>query len=230
MQIEFHGAHIKWSDATDGNLGHHPFDPDHGEACCGEPLRDRWSQFHSHGWLRLKQVHGNNVVVANDVREFAGAPADAAITNKFNVALGIATADCAPIALVSDEGIIGAMHAGWRGLAAGVVAETASKMRGMGATRLYAALGPCIHEECYEFLGDDLTMLSQRFGEGVVGKTSNGSTALNMIAAVSAACIASDVDLQYISDDCTAHSGKHFSFRAKKDDARQVMLVWKEAQ
>jgi polyphenol oxidase len=103
----------------------------------------------------LKQVHGRTVVEA----PFEGMPsADAAVTSRPGVLLGIETADCLPVLLV-DPGrrLVAAAHAGWRGTAHGVVAAAVAALRARGSDpgELLAALGPGIGPCCYE-VGDEL--------------------------------------------------------------------------
>ena len=77
------------------------------------------------------------------------------VTTRADVALAVHGADCAIVALWSPEGVIGAAHAGWRGLEAGVIPASAARMRDLGATSLSAVAGPCIGPECYEFGADE---------------------------------------------------------------------------
>jgi hypothetical protein len=79
--------------------------------------------------------------------------ADAMVTDKPNLLLGILTADCAPVLFADLEaGVIGAAHAGWRGAIAGVTDSTISAMERLGARRqnIRAAVGPCIGQASYE--------------------------------------------------------------------------------
>lgn len=107
----------------------------------------------------LHQVHGIAVIrVTEPWRPGEGRRADAMVTDRAGIALGIVTADCAPVLFVDVEnGIIGAAHAGWRGALAGVLEATISAMVGLGATRakIAAAIGPCIAQNSYE-VGPDL--------------------------------------------------------------------------
>lgn len=146
----------------------------------------------------VHQVHGDQVVVlgADDVdpsgRAVSPHHADALVTSVCDVGLGVRTADCAPVVLWSDGatdgGVIGAAHGGWSGLEAGIVEATAESMRSMGATHLSAVLGPCIGPECYEFADADLDRLVGRFGPTVRSVTDSGAAALDLRAAVAAAC------------------------------------------
>lgn len=108
----------------------------------------------------LRQVHGAAVaeVGAAGWAEGAGPDADAVVTRRRGVALGIVTGDCAPV-LFADPGagVLGAAHAGWRGAVAGVLEETVAAMERLGAARnrIAAAVGPCIAQAGYE-VGPDL--------------------------------------------------------------------------
>ena len=107
----------------------------------------------------LTQVHGTGVVhVTVAWPPGAGPPADAMVTDRGDVALGIVTADCAPILLADPgAGVVAAAHAGWRGAAAGVIEATIAAMARLGATpaTTAAAIGPCIRQNSYE-VGADL--------------------------------------------------------------------------
>jgi YfiH family protein len=99
----------------------------------------------------LHQVHGADVVVVEAPwPPGAGPRADAMVTRRPGIGLGIVTADCAPV-LFSGPGIVGAAHAGWRGALAGVL-EAA--VRAMGGKAVRAAIGPCIGPESYEVAAD----------------------------------------------------------------------------
>jgi YfiH family protein len=109
--------------------------------------------------LGLKQVHGAEVVtVTAPWAEGEGPAADALVTAQPGLALGIITADCAPV-LFRDAaaGVAGAAHAGWRGAAAGVLEATLAAMEALGAvrSRIAAVIGPCIAQASYE-VGPDL--------------------------------------------------------------------------
>ena len=102
----------------------------------------------------LSQVHGADVVDI-DAR-YAGVPvADAAVTRTPERPLVVLVADCLPVMLAARDGsVIGLAHAGWRGLAAGVVERTVEAMR-IAPADLCAWLGPCIGPSAFE-VGDDV--------------------------------------------------------------------------
>jgi YfiH family protein len=180
-------------------------------------------------WSWLRQVHGNRAVAVTEPGGSAGERADAAVTAQPGCAVAVLTADCAPVALVSIEGIVAAVHAGWRGLLAGVVEAAVDAMRSTGASDVQAVLGPCIHAECYEFGATDLARMRARFGEGVAATTSNGTRALDVPAAVRAALARANVDDVIDVDACTACSPDgYFSHRARGDRERQALVIWRE--
>lgn len=99
------------------------------------------------------QVHG--IAVAEPTGPWTAEPprADAMVTRTPGVALGILTADCAPILFHdADAGVIGAAHAGWKGALGGVAEATVAAMEALGAKRdrIAAAVGPCIAQVSYE--------------------------------------------------------------------------------
>jgi YfiH family protein len=104
------------------------------------------------------QVHGREVAVV-DVPWVAGEGprADAMVTRQPGVALGVITADCAPV-LFADPvaGVVAAAHAGWRGACGGVLEASVDAMVALGASRdrVVAAVGPCIAQESYEVAAD----------------------------------------------------------------------------
>jgi YfiH family protein len=107
--------------------------------------------------LGVTQVHGIDVITATQAwRPGDGGRADAMVTAVPGLALGVITADCAPVLFADAErGVIGAAHAGWRGAAAGVLEATMAAMQAIGAMRIVAVVGPCIAQESYE-VGTDM--------------------------------------------------------------------------
>ena len=100
------------------------------------------------------QVHSADcVAVIGPWPEATRPRADAMVTSQPGIALGIVTADCAPVLFADlDAGVIGAAHAGWKGAVAGVTDATITAMEALGArrARIIAAIGPCIAQASYE--------------------------------------------------------------------------------
>lgn len=104
--------------------------------------------------VTVHQVHSADAVYADQVWPQSQRPeADAMVTDRPGLLLGILTADCAPVLLADLEaGVIGAAHAGWRGALGGVTDAAIAAMEDLGANRdrIAAAVGPCIGRESYE--------------------------------------------------------------------------------
>lgn len=126
------------------------------------------------------QVHSPTAVIVTEALPNDERPkADALVTDRKGLLLGIVTADCAPVLLADAEaGVVGAAHAGWRGATAGVTDQAIAAMTSLGARveRIAAAIGPSIAKASYEvdhafadrILADDPD--NERFlGEGAGG-------------------------------------------------------------
>lgn len=104
--------------------------------------------------LALHQVHSPDVVTVGEPWDDDHRPtADAVVTARRGVVLGVVTADCAPVLFAEPEaGVIGAAHAGWRGAHGGVLENTVAAMEVLGArrARIVAAIGPTIAQVSYE--------------------------------------------------------------------------------
>lgn len=213
------GARVRWTGRAEGDL--RPTEPASAgrlAAVAGGPV----------SWLR--QVHGDRVVVVDGPAPVEGEEGDALVSAGPGGALAVLTADCAPVALASPEGVVGAVHAGWAGVAAGVVESAVASMRWLGATRVSAALGPCIRAGCYEFGGADLDRLARRLGPGVRSVTAGGAPALDLPAAVRGALARAGAELVADAGVCTACAAdRHFSHRARAEPQRQALIVWSGA-
>lgn len=104
--------------------------------------------------VTARQVHGVTAIeVAQAWDNWSAPEADALVTDRPGLLLGVLTADCGPVLLADPEaGVIGAAHAGWKGALAGVLGEVVGAMARLGARaeRITAALGPCIGPRSYE--------------------------------------------------------------------------------
>jgi YfiH family protein len=121
-----------------------------------------------------RQVHGRNVLVVDGTAALSdGGPVgigDALVTRQANVLLGVKSADCVPILLADAGGPwIAAVHAGWRGTAARILDAVLDRLAGEGvpASRLVAAVGPCISHDRYE-VGPEVAMELARTHADVV--------------------------------------------------------------
>jgi polyphenol oxidase len=123
-----------------------------------EPVRENRARvvarLNARKLLTCYQVHGTTAVIADASTPADWRPkADALVTATPGVALGVLTADCAPLLFADPQAkVVGAAHAGWRGAVTGVAEATVAAMEGLGAARrrMVAAVGPCISARVYE--------------------------------------------------------------------------------
>jgi polyphenol oxidase len=186
--------------------------------------------------VTVHQVHSATVVEAGDWSDMDRPQADALVTDRPNILLGILTADCAPILLADVEaGVVGAAHAGWRGALAGVAEATVAAMEELGAKRerIAAAVGPCIAARNYEVdhaFAERLTAedaANERFfSEGPAGKPHFDLEAY-VVARLAAAGIGR---IEAMGLDTYSHPDRFYSFRrathrGEPDYGRQVSLI-----
>jgi YfiH family protein len=178
-------------------------------------------------WTWLHQVHGADVVDVRVPGDHAGDDADAAITRQPRAPLAVHAADCAPVALVGDRAI-GVVHAGWRGIVSGVLANTVDALRDAGETSVRAVLGPCIRPLHYEFGADDLDRVAAVLGDEVRGVTSSGTPALDVPAAVRVALTRAGVTELDDLGLSTADAERFFSHRLRAERGRHALVAWIE--
>ena len=139
--------------------------------------------------------------------------------------LAVRTADCAPVVLLGPSGV-GVVHAGWRGLVAGVVERAVDALRAVDPGPVVAHLGPCIRAGCYEFDGPERDRLAARFGDPVLGTTTWGTPAVDLPAAVHAALDGAGVTEVHDTAGCTACDRRWYSHRARAEAERFATTAW----
>ena len=175
---------------------------------------------------RLKQVHGVDVLAA---RAGLCGEGDALVTAGRALALEIATADCVPILLVGERRL-GAVHAGWRGIAAGVVGRAVEAFDGDPAVSAWIgpAIGPC----CYEVEEPVAAAVAEAApGAAVVASMSErGRPRLDLAAAVEAQLRSAGIARVGSIDICTRHHPEWlWSYRRDGAGAgRNLALVWRD--
>jgi len=177
--------------------------------------------------LWLTQVHGATVVDAACASALA--QADASVARAPNLVCAVMAADCMPVLLADERGeAVGAAHAGWRGLAAGVIEATVSAL-GLPARRLLAWLGPAIGSGAYEvgaevraaFLGHDVRAAS------AFAPTRPGHWRLDLYAVARQRLAAAGVTRISGGGFCTASDpARFFSYRRDKAPERMAALIW----
>ena len=107
--------------------------------------------------MLMNQTHSSKVQIIDGKNNSQRIDADAMLTNNYELALCVLTADCAPILVYeNDKKIIGCIHAGWKGAVNGVIDNTLNKIIEMGGNtkKLDVCIGPCIAQESYEVKND----------------------------------------------------------------------------
>ncbi len=176
----------------------------------------------------LRQEHGREVVVVDEPGAFDGAVADVAVVTAFDSAAAIRTADCVPLAIVGERAFA-VVHAGWRGLVAGVIEAAVGALSDHDPGPWTAVVGPCIHAHCYEFAEEDLSVVAARYGDSVRALTSSGAAALDLVESVRCALARWSVRLDTSASTCTACEPDNFSYRARRDIGRQLLVAWRPA-
>jgi hypothetical protein len=178
-------------------------------------------------WLR--QVHGVAVAVEPGFDE---PEADAAVTATPGRVLAILTADCLPVVLASRAGDdIGAAHAGWRGLCAGVLEATVGAMR-TPAQQLMAWLGPAAGPQAYEIGEDVFAAFVQRdpAAAAAFAATRPGHWKVDLYALARQRLQAVGVTAVFGGEQCTiSDPARFFSHRRDQRGGRIATLVWMQA-
>lgn len=136
------------------------------DACGVEHAFGRRDVAPPEGVLRPVQVHGAQVSEPDASNRLVPEEADAVVSTRPGLAIGVRTADCVPILAASRDGAaVSAIHAGWRGLAAGVVEAGMTRLAKRAAGEpLVAAVGPRIGLCCYEVDDPVIRAFETRFG------------------------------------------------------------------
>lgn len=204
---------IRFCDASDGDF-----------AVASHDVEARRRNLDPRPWTWLDQVHGADVVRVDAAGEHCGVAADASVTTIRGAVLAVQTADCVPVILWSPEGVVGAVHSGWRGAEAGVVEAAVERVRDMGARTIYGVIGPHIRVGAYEFSSGDAAELVRRYGADVLGSTDSGTVGLDTNLVVRRALAAAGARLDTDVGSCTSDP-QWWSHRVRRDSARQVATV-----
>jgi len=177
----------------------------------------------------LTQVHGVNVADAAQVR---GAPdADACIATEAGAVCVMMTADCLPVLLCDASGsVVGAAHAGWRGLAGGVLEKTVAAMRGRGAGEIVAWLGPAIGPQQFEVGQDVLEAFaahdaaSRSAFAAIAGR--EGKYLADIYQLARRRLAQAGVSRVAGGGLCTVSDSRFYSYRRDKQTGRMASLIW----
>jgi YfiH family protein len=180
----------------------------------------------------LNQVHGAVPVDAAQVD--SGAEADASFTNAANVVCVVCVADCMPVLLADTLGrAVAVAHAGWRGLAAGVIQATAKSMRaclGDSNADVLAYLGPAIGPSHFEVGTEVLEAMRAALPEANTAFTErpNGKYLADLFALGRQALDQAGITRIYGGYDCTfSDPARFYSFRRDRTTGRHAALIWR---
>ena len=166
-------------------------------------------------WAAVTQVHGATVTRAASPGNQG--EADAIVTMRPGLPITVATADCLPIVIEGDLGVA-VVHAGWRGVVAGVVPAALDAMRTDGIRPLRAAIGPGIGPCCFEVGSEVADLLPEHRAQ-----TSWGATSVDLSGAITAQLGSLPT---WASDVCTYTSDDLNSYRRDHTRQRQVAVAW----
>ena len=185
----------------------------------------------------VHQVHSANALFAAEPWPQDERPnADAMVTDRRGLLLGILTADCAPVLFADSEaGVVGAAHAGWRGALGGITDSTIAAMEELGATRehISAAVGPCIAQLSYE-VGEDFRRQFEEQEPGsdrFFAESATGKPHFDLQAYVVHRLLAAGIEqVEALHLDTYAHPDRFYSYRrsthrGEADYGRQVSLI-----
>ncbi len=207
----------------------------HGVYRCSELSQFDWLE---HGFgsrlgnppvdVTLRQIHSNHIWTADGLadRQEEG---DALISRQIGLRIGIRTADCVPILLLdSKTHAVAAVHAGWRGTAAQILPLAASRLCadfGGEPTNLYAAIGPCIRQCCYQVGPEVARQFVPFFPEWNTADI--GARHLDLAVANTRQLIKLGVPAEHIFDSglCTACSADLFSYRREPDNPGRMVAA-----
>jgi YfiH family protein len=207
------------------NLGTHVGDTEHAVTHNRALLRQQLPS--EPVWLT--QVHGTRVINADHPQTTI--QADACIATRAGVVCAIMTADCTPVLLADSRGrVVGAAHAGWRGLASGVLETTVNAMRDCGAEEILAWLGPGIGPQAFEVGEDVLDAFAHLQADASVFRAiadRPGKFLADLPALAKRALAGVGVTQVSGGEHCTVTDPKRFySFRRERTTGRMASRIW----
>ncbi len=175
----------------------------------------------------LQQVHGHKVVLADQVS--SPVQADASFTEKPGVVCAVLTADCLPILICDEKGTkICAVHAGWRGLLAGIISQALSLFNTPG---VYIWLGPAIGPACFEVGAEVRQLFTEKSSKYKTAfkqhKADKYLADIYQLAKIE--LISAGVKNIYGGGFCTMTDEQHFfSYRRDGETGRMATLIWRD--
>lgn len=180
-------------------------------------------------WTQLTEDHGVVVREVDEPGAHDGSSGDVLVTRTNGAVLGMWVGDCVPIVLLGREWVAG-VHAGWRGARDGVLDVAVDAMMQRVDPPATAVIGARIGACCYEFGTEDLHLMERSFGSHVRSTDRLGRASLDMGSLVVTALRRAVPTLRIIDVGwCTGcRADLFFSHRARVDEQRHVLAVWRE--
>lgn len=177
----------------------------------------------------LKQVHGATAIEADDL---AHAPqADAGIARHAGTVCAVMVADCVPVLLCDRAGTtVAVAHAGWRGVALGVIENTVQRMR-IAPGELMAYLGPGIGPRAFEVGADvrDAFLARDPLAEAAFAPRTNGKWLADLFLLVRQRLVRAGLSRVFGGGLCTySDTARFFSYRRDRTTGRMAALIWRE--
>lgn len=172
--------------------------------------------------VRAQQVHGDSVITVTAGSDPVTTEADALVTNLRGIAPAVITADCLPV-VVASASAVAVVHAGWRGLDAGVIAKAVAELRRQGGGVLNAAIGPGAGVCCYEVAEE----LHRRFNAR--GQDFRRGPNLDLKAIARTQLMEAGVARIHDAGLCTICDDRQISFSYRREGAgtgRQAAIAW----
>ncbi|MDO9194380.1 MAG: peptidoglycan editing factor PgeF [Undibacterium sp.] len=207
------------------NLGDHVGD----DSCAVARNREIFSNYLPSHVTFLTQVHGIEVVDAAQLK--GNQIADGCVTSKVGVICAVLTADCLPVLLSDRHGtVVAAVHAGWRGLASGILQVAINKMRGSGANEILAWMGPAIGPAQFE-VGKDVLDAFPQLGASAsqcfVSNNKHDKYLANIYLLARHALAEVGVVQVDGGDHCTVtERDKFYSYRRDRETGRMASVIW----
>ena len=183
----------------------------------------------------MHQTHSNKVIIINKKnKNFKSFNSDAIVTKMKNFALGVVTADCAPIILYDVKNqIIGCIHAGWKGASSGIIEKTVKSFKNLNSNnKIFASVGPCIGKKSYEVNFDFYKKIISKSKKNITYFTNKNKVKKNfdLRKYISDKLINLNIKVDHVNRDTFIEKSNFFSYRRsqklnEKDYGRCISLI-----
>lgn len=164
--------------------------------------------------VTCRQVHGSNVLVIGAENSVSSREADALVTDNPEKVIAIRTADCVSLLIATIDGsVVAAVHAGWRGVVAGVVIRAIERMQSLSDRPLIAAMGPCISRAAFEVGPEVVEEFRKAFGaetDHLVTAGRADRSHIDLVSAIRSQVRSCRIDVDTSAASCTVADADRF--------------------